>query len=205
MPDTKGGVTMATVIKAAWALCLARQTQTQDMVFAQLERNRHPAMAEIERTVGPCINYVPVRVPLKPDLTAKELLHWVQRQHIRTMTCNTADWDDLVIESTSGPRDTEFGSTVYYLSAAVAAAYLFPGDIPCRFQIYDFKMVHTYPMVTCLTFPSVENSAVTVLKITLTSAVFGQGLAEQLLSLFRGMVIQLTSHPESLALELLGG
>ncbi|RYP10940.1 hypothetical protein DL764_000376 [Monosporascus ibericus] len=205
MPDTKGGFTMATVIKAAWTLCLAQQTQTHDVVFAQLVRNRHLAIAGIERTVGPCINYVPVRVPLKPDWTAKELLHWVQRQHIRTMTCDAADWDDLVIESTSWPRDTEFGSAVHYLSAPVAGDYLFPGDIPCRFQIYDFKMVHTYPMVTCLPFPSVEDSTVTVLRIILTSAVFGQGLADQLLSLFRDMVIQLTSHTEISVLELLDG
>ncbi|RYP54389.1 hypothetical protein DL768_000806 [Monosporascus sp. mg162] len=145
-PDTKGGVTMATVIKAAWTLCLAQQTQTHDVAFAQLVRNRHLAVATIERTVGPCINYISVRVPLKLDWTVEELLHWVQRQHIGTMTCDTADWDDLVIESTSWPHDTEFGSAVHHLSAPVAGDYLSPRDIPCRFQIYDFKMVHTYPM-----------------------------------------------------------
>ncbi|RYP12616.1 hypothetical protein DL767_011151 [Monosporascus sp. MG133] len=113
MPDSKGGVAMATVIKAAWALCLAQQTQAHDVVFAQLMRNRHLAIAGIERIVGPCINYVPVRVPLQPDWTTKELLYWVQRQHIRTMTCDTAGWDDLVIESTSWPaiRSSDLQST----------------------------------------------------------------------------------------------
>lgn len=205
MPDAKGGVTMATVIKAAWALCLARQTQTRDVVFAQLVRNRHLAIAGIERTVGPCINYVPVRVSLKRDWTAKELLHWVQRQHIRTLTCDTADWDDLVVESTSWPRDTEFGSAVHYLSAPVGRDYLFAKGISCRFQTYDFKMMHTCPMVTCLPFPSMEDSTVTILKIILTSAVFGQGVADQLLSIFRDILVQLTSHPESLVSELLDG
>lgn len=205
MPDAKGGVTMATVIKAAWALCLARQTQTRDVVFAQLVRNRHLAIAGIERTVGPCINYVPVRVSLKTDWTAKELLHWVQRQHIRTMNCHTVDWDDLVVESTSWPRDTELGSAVHYLSAPVGRDYLFAKGIPCRFQTYDFKMMHTYPMATCLPFPSMEDSTVTLLKIILTSAVFGQGVADQLLSIFRDLVVQLTSHPESLVSELLDG
>nr|AGS32023.1 lysergyl peptide synthetase subunit 1 [Epichloe coenophiala] len=203
MPDTKGGITMATVIKTAWALCLARQTQSQDVVFAQLVRNRHLAIAGIDRTVGPCINYVPVRASLNLDWTAKEFLHWVQRQHIRTMNCDMADWDDLVIESTSWPRDTELGSAVHYLSAPVASDYTFAGDVPCQFQMYDFKMVHTYPMVTCLPFPSVDDSSLKVLKIILTSAVFGQGVADRLLSLFRDMVHRLTTYPESLVSELL--
>nr|AGS31967.1 lysergyl peptide synthetase subunit 1 [Epichloe amarillans] len=203
MPDSKGGITMATVIKTAWALCLARQTQSQDVVFAQLVRNRHLAIAGIDRTVGPCINYVPVRASLNLDWTAKEFLHWVQRQHIRTMTCDMADWDDLVIESTSWPRDTELGSAVHYLSAPVASDYAFAEDVPCRFQMYDFKMVHTYPMVTCLPFPSVDDASLKVLKIILTSAVFGQGVADRLLSLFRDMVHRLTTYPESLVSELL--
>ncbi|RYO86756.1 hypothetical protein DL766_001616 [Monosporascus sp. MC13-8B] len=121
------------------------------------------------------------------------------------MTCDTADWDDLVIGSTSEPRDTELGSAVHYFSAPVTRDYLSAEDIPCRFQLYDFEMMHTYPMVTRLPFPSVADITVTVLKIILTNAAFGQGLADQLLSLFRDMVIQLTSHPESFVSELRGG
>ncbi|RFU74756.1 lysergyl peptide synthetase subunit 1 [Trichoderma arundinaceum] len=202
MPSPKGGITMATIVKAAWALCLVRQTQALDVVFAQLVRNRHLAIAGIERSVGPCLNYVPVRMSLQLDWTLEKLLLQVQRQHIQTMACDTADWDDLVVQSTSWPRDTEFGSAVHYLSAPVASNYMFPGNIPCQLQMYDFKMLHTYPMVTCIAFPS-KDSATAILKIILTSAVFGQEVADRLHSLFQDMISQLINRTESLVMEVI--
>ncbi|KAI1658834.1 lysergyl peptide synthetase subunit 1 [Daldinia decipiens] len=203
MPEVKGGVTMATVVKAAWALCVAQHAQSKDIVFAQLVRNRHLDIAGIESTVGPCINYIPVRVPLKAEWTAKELLQWIRRQHIQTMTSDTADWDEIVAKSTDWPHDTEFGSAVHYLSAPVAPSYVFPGNIPCNLAIHDFKMIHTYPMVTCIPFPSPEDVTKKVLKVILTSAVFGQELADQLLSMFLDMIYQLNSFPGTVVRDLI--
>ncbi|KAI2641181.1 lysergyl peptide synthetase subunit 1 [Xylaria nigripes] len=202
MPDIKGAFTMATVIKAAWALCLREQTQTQDVVFAQLVRNRHLPVSGIEQTAGPCINFVPVRVSLKPDWTALDLLHYIHSQQIRTMASDTVDWDDLVTTSTTWPRDTRFGSVVHYLSAPVAGDYVFAENIPCQFRMYDFKMMHTCAAVTCLPFPSAEDSSVTVLKIILTSAEFGQELSDRLLSVLCSMIMQLTTQPNALVMEL---
>ncbi|CAG8902311.1 unnamed protein product [Penicillium nalgiovense] len=147
LPTTKGGVTMASVAKAAWTLCLANQYRSNDLVFAQLVRIRHLPMEGIERTVGPCLNYIPVRVSLK-------------------------DWDEIVQKSTSWPHDTELGSAVHCLSAPMGGHYVFPGDIPCRVHPFDFKMMHTYPMVTCIQFPSAEDPAAMNMRIMLTSAVF---------------------------------
>ncbi|OTA60883.1 lysergyl peptide synthetase subunit 1 [Hypoxylon sp. EC38] len=203
MPDTYGGFTMATVVKAAWALCLSRKAQTQDVVFAQVVRNRHLAIPGIEHTAGPCLNCAPVRVPLRPSWTAKDLLQFVQRQQIQTMASDTADWDEVVVKSTSWPSGTDPGSAVHYLSAPVGSEYLFAGNIPCHFQLYDFKMTQTYPLVLCLPFPSEEDNTVTILRIVLTSAVFGLEVADQLLALFIDMVTQLTNHPDILVSKLL--
>ncbi|OTA81170.1 hypothetical protein M434DRAFT_37649 [Hypoxylon sp. CO27-5] len=203
MPDTYGGFTMATVVKAVWALCLSRKTQTQNVVFAQVVRNRHLAIPGIERTAGPCLNCAPVRVPLRPSWTAKDLLQFVQRQQIQTMASDTADWDEVVVKSTSWPSGTDHGPAVHYLSAPVGSEYLFAGDIPCHFQLYDFKMTQTHPLVLCLPFHSEEDKTVTILRIVLTSAVFGLEVADQLLSLFIDMITQLTNHPDMLVSKLL--
>jgi amino acid adenylation domain-containing protein len=203
LPTTKGGITMASVAKAAWALCLASQTRSDDLVFAQLVRIRHLPMEGIERTVGPCLNYIPVRVSLKPEWTGMDLLRWVQRQHVRTMTSDTADWDEIVQKSTSWPRDTELGSAVHYLSAPMGGHYVFPGDIPCRVHPFDFKMMHTYPMVTCIQFPSAEDPPAINLRIMLTSAVFDQSMADHLCSRFQDLLMQLACDPEKLVSSML--
>nr|AEV21218.1 lysergyl peptide synthetase subunit 1 LPS1 [Periglandula ipomoeae] len=203
LPEPVEGFTMATVAKAAWAMCLARQAQRQDVLFLQLVRNRHLALDGIDKMIGCCINYIPVRVPLQPDWTASDLLHWVQQQHIRTMTGDTVDWDDVVAKSTTWPSDTEFGSVLHYLSAPAAPAYDFPGDICGRFQLYDNKMLHTCPLVTCIVFPSRTDPSLKELKIIVTSAVCGQEMANRLLSMFRTMLHQANNHPDKLISDLL--
>ena len=80
---------------------------------------------------------------------------------------------------------------------------VFPGEIPCRVHPYDFKMMHTYPMVTCIQFPSAEDEATINLRIMLTSAVFGQSTADQLCSQFRDLVLQLACYPERLVSGML--
>ncbi|KAI1478853.1 lysergyl peptide synthetase 1 [Daldinia eschscholtzii] len=201
MPDANRGFTMATVVKAAWALCLAKKAGTNDVVFAQVVRNRHQAIPGIERTVGPCINLAPVRVPLKSGWVAKDLLEYVHRQQINTMDCDTADWDDIVRQSTTWPRDTDPGSAIHYLSAPVSGEHVFSGDNICRLQQYDFKMAEIYPMMLCLPFPSELDPGVTNLRIVLTSAVFDQGQADEILSLFVNMVTELTNNAETWVLE----
>ncbi|KAI1801866.1 lysergyl peptide synthetase 1 [Daldinia bambusicola] len=201
MPNANSGFTMATMVKAAWALCLAQKAGTKDVVFAQVVRNRHLAISGIDRAVGPCINLAPVRVPLKSGWVAKDLLEFIQRQQMRTMDSDTADWDDVVRQSTIWPHDTDPGSAVHYLSAPVGSKYVFAGDNPCHFQQYDFKMTEIYPMMLCLPFPSELDPEVTNLKIVFTSAVFNQQQANEILDLFVTVVTELANNAETLALD----
>ncbi|KAI0103180.1 hypothetical protein GGR51DRAFT_524919 [Nemania sp. FL0031] len=99
------------------------------------------------------------------------------------MIYDTVDWDDLVRQSTSWPSDTGFGSLVHYLSAPAAGDYIFARDIPCRFEAYGFRVMHTCPAVTCLPFPSPQNSSLRDLKVVLTSTELSQELTDRLLSM----------------------
>jgi amino acid adenylation domain-containing protein len=199
LPDVQSGITVATVVKAAWSLCLAQYANSKDVVFGQLSTNRALDIEGIDRMVGPGVNYVPVRVTLQSDWTAKELFHCVQEQHIRAMSHDTADWDEIVAQSTSWPQATPVGTGVHYLAAPPLwnHDYQFAGEIPARNEHIDVKMAHTYPMLMCVPIPA-EGDGPPMLGMSLSSPVFSQQVADELLSLFRETVIRLTTHPESL-------
>lgn len=56
------GVTVASVIQAAWALVLARYTGDDDIVFGTTVSGRPPELAGVERMIGLFINTLPIRV-----------------------------------------------------------------------------------------------------------------------------------------------
>ncbi|KAG6137079.1 D-lysergyl-peptide-synthetase subunit 1 [Claviceps purpurea] len=205
LPEPAPGYTMATVAKAAWAMCLARETESEDLLFLQLVRNRHLALDGMDKMVGCSLNYVPVRVPLRRDWKTSDLLHWLHQQHIRTMTGHTADWPDLVAKSTTWSSDTEFGSVIHYLSAPAAPVYHFPGDTVAQFQLYDEKMTHTCPLVTCVEFPGPSEDSGRQMKILVTSAVGGQDMVDRLLAVFRGLLCEANAQLDQSVSNILQG
>jgi hypothetical protein len=68
------GVTLNTVIQAAWAILLGRLTGRNDVVFGVTVAGRPPEIAGIERMVGLFINTLPLRVKLPPGQPLIELL-----------------------------------------------------------------------------------------------------------------------------------
>ncbi|WP_432587792.1 amino acid adenylation domain-containing protein [Streptomyces sp. HD1123-B1] len=68
------GVTMNTVVQAAWGLLLSRITGSEDVVFGTTVAGRPPRVAGVERMVGLFINTVPVRVRIDPAASPAALL-----------------------------------------------------------------------------------------------------------------------------------
>ncbi|KAF4155893.1 hypothetical protein CNMCM6069_007405 [Aspergillus lentulus] len=204
-PRLQPGLTMATYLKAAWALVLAAQTHTHDLVFAQLVSGRNLPVPDIDRIVGPCINYIPVRVTLQPTWTCSELLRNVQAQHIRTMAHDAVDFDELVARSTAWPAGTEIGTGVHFLHGDRFWDEVRAVDgVECRSQHIDFKLLQTYPMLTCTGSPDAEEATGrSVLGVALTSAVFGQEVADRVFEVFLGMLDYLTTTPERLVAEVI--
>ncbi|MFC0058318.1 amino acid adenylation domain-containing protein, partial [Streptomyces actinomycinicus] len=60
------GVTLNTVLQAAWGLVLGRCTGHDDVVFGTVVAGRDPQLPGVEAMVGLLITMVPVRVPLDP-------------------------------------------------------------------------------------------------------------------------------------------
>ena len=73
------GVTLNTIIQAAWAILLGRLTGRDDVVFGVTVAGRPPEIAGIERMVGLFINTVPLRVKLPPGQPLHALLRRCRR------------------------------------------------------------------------------------------------------------------------------
>ncbi|PPK63651.1 non-ribosomal peptide synthetase [Actinokineospora auranticolor] len=74
------GVTVNTLVQAAWGLTLARGLGRGDVVFGATVSGRPPEVAGVETMIGLFINTLPVRVRLDPAETVADLLTRVQAE-----------------------------------------------------------------------------------------------------------------------------
>ncbi|MCF3124886.1 amino acid adenylation domain-containing protein, partial [Streptomyces arenae] len=103
------GVTLNTVVQAAWALLLGRLTGRDDVVFGTTVAVRPAEIPGVQSMVGLFINTVPVRIRLRPAETFAQLLTRVQREQAALMDHQHIGLGD--IQRTAGLGDL-FDTTV---------------------------------------------------------------------------------------------
>jgi brevianamide F synthase len=101
LPTPPVGITLATLIKAAWAVVLSRRTGQTDVVFGQTVNGRNLPLVGIDQILGPCVNFVPFRVHLRPNCTVRELLDRAQAQYLLTTDHDDIPLGQIIGESTS--------------------------------------------------------------------------------------------------------
>lgn len=79
---TDSGFTMSTILKAAWALVLARYTGTPDALFGVTNTGRNAPLTGVSETVGPTIATVPMRIKIDPNTPVRGFLEAVQKQTV---------------------------------------------------------------------------------------------------------------------------
>ncbi|MFE9216615.1 amino acid adenylation domain-containing protein, partial [Streptomyces lavendulae] len=79
------GVTMNTLVQAAWATVLGLLTGRRDVVFGATVSGRPSAVADAESMVGLFVNTVPVRARHSPRDTLADLIEQLHRQHVALM------------------------------------------------------------------------------------------------------------------------
>ncbi|MFE3984425.1 amino acid adenylation domain-containing protein [Nocardia tengchongensis] len=72
------GVTLNTVVQAAWGLLIGRSTDRDDVVFGATVSGRPPQLAGIETMIGLFLNAIPVRVRLNAGDTLAQVLRGLQ-------------------------------------------------------------------------------------------------------------------------------
>ncbi|NCD23588.1 MAG: hypothetical protein EOL90_11720, partial [Spartobacteria bacterium] len=70
----QSGVTVNTVLQAAWAVALGRTVNEDDVIFGAVYSGRDIDLPDAAATVGLFVNTVPVRVRVNPERTVRQLL-----------------------------------------------------------------------------------------------------------------------------------
>ncbi|MEU3345286.1 amino acid adenylation domain-containing protein [Streptomyces sp. NPDC006700] len=79
------GVTLNTVVQAAWGVLVGRLTGRDDVVFGGTVSGRPPEIDGVENMVGLFINTLPVRVQVRPGESWAELLSGLQSRQTELM------------------------------------------------------------------------------------------------------------------------
>ena len=108
-------VTAATLPTAAWALCLARRLSTRDVVFGEVVSGRNIGLFAAEPVIGPCWQYVPVRVQFEQSWTGLDLLRYVQQQHVTSASYEGIGLSELIEQCapSNWAREGWFDSVVH--------------------------------------------------------------------------------------------
>ncbi|WP_436844487.1 amino acid adenylation domain-containing protein [Streptomyces wuyuanensis] len=75
------GVTLNTVLSAAWSLSLAAMTGRDDVVFGATVSGRPADVPGVDQMIGMFMNTLPFRVTLRPSEPLRDLLVRTQREH----------------------------------------------------------------------------------------------------------------------------
>jgi amino acid adenylation domain-containing protein/non-ribosomal peptide synthase protein (TIGR01720 family) len=79
-PIAQPDVTVATLVRAAWALTAAAATGTKDVVFGATVSGRHAPVDNVDTIAGPTIATIPVRIFIEPGQSVQQFLRGVQEQ-----------------------------------------------------------------------------------------------------------------------------
>ena len=115
-------VTAATLVRAAWALVLARHTGRPDVVFGDIVSGRNTGDPVAARAAGCCVNIVPVRAFLDPAAPAGELLRALQQQQIARLPHETLGFREYLAmcpDQSSSSSSASTSSPAFFFTSRV--------------------------------------------------------------------------------------
>lgn len=80
-----GSITLATLLRAAWAFLISHYTNSDDVSFGETLSGRTAPVGGIETVTGPTIVTVPTRIRIKDDMTVYEYLNNVHAASVAMM------------------------------------------------------------------------------------------------------------------------
>jgi amino acid adenylation domain-containing protein len=94
-------ITLGTLVHAAWGLLLGRWSGTDEVIFGTVAWARPRALPGADAIVGPCMNTLPLRVPLDPTAPVGEWLAALQlrmarvREHEYVPLPSVRSWSEV--------------------------------------------------------------------------------------------------------------
>lgn len=152
MPNAENSAILkTTILRAAWALLLARYTDSEDVVFGMTLSGRNSAVTGIDAMIGPTITTVPVRMAMAPNLTISEFLAQAQQQSTNMIPHEHFGLQNIASINSDCSRAIEFQNlfVIQPVSDASSTSELLPGLEEVELPLEDFD---SYPLVVeCFT------------------------------------------------------
>lgn len=107
--------TMATLLTASWARVLAQHLDASDITFGGVVSGRTVDLPGIDQIMGPCYQYMPLRVKFQPGWEVKDLLDGVRDQFLEGSRHATLGFQEISDNCTSwSPAISFFSSVVHH-------------------------------------------------------------------------------------------
>lgn len=90
------GISMSTVIRASWALVVARHVHSADVLFGEVVTGRNTGDPVAERASGCCVNVVPVRTLFHDTWTIIDLFNYIQKQQFSRIPHETLGYREML-------------------------------------------------------------------------------------------------------------
>ncbi|MEV5840822.1 non-ribosomal peptide synthase/polyketide synthase [Streptomyces sp. NPDC051985] len=136
------GVTVNTLVQAAWGVLLGRLTGRDDVVFGATVAGRSPELPGSETMIGLFINTVPVRVRVRPEESTGTMLERLQDEQSRLIAHQHLGLAD--IQRAAGLGEL-FDTLVVFESYPVAEPEAETGDAP-RVTVREHADSTHYPL-----------------------------------------------------------
>lgn len=108
----QAGYNYGTLLKAAWALTLSAISRSTDVAFWNLVSGRFAPFEGAQEVVGPCINFVPVRVRLNVSQLVSDLIASIHEQQIQSIPFEATP-TNRIIEQAQWPRSSSSLGTIF--------------------------------------------------------------------------------------------
>ena len=116
------GITMSTVLRASWALVLARYCDNADgILYGQVLSGRNAPVDDIESILGPTITTVPLKIDIDRTKTVNGFLQQIQDQSSAMIAYEHTGLREIRRISAAKPGATDFKNLFVIHSAAHAA------------------------------------------------------------------------------------
>lgn len=100
------------LLKAAWALTLSATSGSTDVAFWNLVSGRFAPFEGAQEVVGPCINFVPVRVQFDTNQLVSDLVGSIHEQQIQSIPFEATP-TNRIIEQAQWPKSSSSLGTIF--------------------------------------------------------------------------------------------
>ncbi|GFP57382.1 nonribosomal peptide synthetase lcsA [Trichoderma asperellum] len=148
------GITFATIARAAWALILARYSDTDDITFGTTISGRQAPVPGVMDMVGPIIATVPVRIRVNQAQATSDFLHAVQKQALEMVSYEQFGLQSIAKLSKDARDACDFTSLLviqpmkHVSGSGSAESILVEADGKLKEAAESMQNYFSYPLIT---------------------------------------------------------